>query len=248
MLLVLALSRSCVSRSGEPRHPDLVLRGPALMTGFEVSINVLTPFGFVPVSASWSTTPSSRARTSTGIRRGTATRCESPSRGRTRSRTWSRGAPSPVFAAALSRLAPRVYCPLLVAALRWPLRDRLGPKSISALPVVGVLTATAAVGAPFGLPVHRDRQHLVDPDPRRGCPPRATWWSTRILRNELSGAEGDHEDSLTAFDRPFRTPDNTPPNPAVVDRPCPSCGGRRRCCSSGAGWCWRAARARTRRS
>ena len=52
-----------------------------------------------------------------------------------------------------------------------------------------------------------------------------TWWSTRILRNELSGAEGDHEDSLTAFDRPFRTPDNTPPNPAVVDRPCPSCGG-----------------------
>ena len=163
MLLVLALSRSCVSRSGEPRHPDLVLRGPALMTGFEVSINVLTPFGFVPVSASWSTTPSSWARTSTGIRRGTATRCESPSRGRTRSRTWSRGAPSPVFAAALSRLAPRVYCPLLVAALRWPLRDRLGPKSISALPGVGVLTATAAVGAPFGLPVHRDRQHLVDP-------------------------------------------------------------------------------------
>ena len=195
------------------------------MTGFEVSINVLTPFGFVPVSASWSTTPSSWARTSTGIRRGTATRCESPSRGRTRSRTWSRGAPSPVFAAALSRLAPRVYCPLLVAALRWPLPDRLGPKSISALPGVGVLTATAAVGAPFGLPVHRDRQHLVDPDPRRGCPPRATWWSTRILRNELSGAEGDHEDSLTAFDRPFRTPDNTPPNPAVVDRPCPSCGG-----------------------
>ena len=228
------------------------------MTGFEVSINVLTPFGFVPVSASWSTTPSSWARTSTGIRRGTATRCESPSRGRTRSRTWSRGAPSPVFAAALSRLAPRVYCPLLVAALRWPLRDRLGPKSISALPGVGVLTATAAVGAPFGLPVHRDRQHLVDPDPRRGCPPRATWWSTRILRQR-------HEADVRRRGRPARpgrrspvlrpaVPDgrtNTPPNPCggrSARCRIRAAGGRRRCCSSGAGWCWRAARARTRRS
>ena len=34
------------------------------MPGFDVSINGLTPFGFVPVWASWSTTPSSWARLS----------------------------------------------------------------------------------------------------------------------------------------------------------------------------------------
>ena len=58
---------------------------PALMPGVDVSINVLSLFGFVLVLGMWSTTRPSWARTSTATRRSTATGCAGPSRVRTRS-------------------------------------------------------------------------------------------------------------------------------------------------------------------